>query len=49
MYEHDHIVCMSVLECNAVLRYYPGVPASFPVAGLMTLATGNNYLIRENE
>ena len=26
---------------------YSGVPALFPVVGLATLATGNNYLIRE--
>ena len=26
-----------------------GVPVVFPVVELATLATGNNYLIRENE
>lgn len=25
-----------------------GVPAIFPIVGLTTLASGNNYLIREN-
>ena len=41
---HNTFICVYYNNYDTVL----GVPVLFPVVELTTLATGNNYLIREN-